>query len=180
MGRGGAGVVIWLIGLSGAGKTTIGRHVFELLKAREPNTVLADGDEIRRIFKHDGHPDAYSVDGRAANAERIAELCAWLDRQRVHVICCCLSIFEQTRRWNRQTYSKYFEVYVSVPFDTLLQRDTKDLYAPAMRGERRNVVGVDIPFVPPASPDMVVDNGPQDVDHRAIAREILERAEMSR
>lgn len=170
-------MVIWLIGLSGAGKTTIGQHLYTLWKAREANTVLVDGDEIRRIFRQDSDPQAYTIEGRRANAERIAELCAWLDRQRIHVVCSVLSLFEETRRWNRASYSRYFEVYVQVPFEVLIARDTRNLYGPALRGEIRNVVGVDIPFPPPEAPDMIVDNGPSGIDHRRMAEEILRRAE---
>ena len=169
-------MVIWLVGLSGAGKTTIGRQVFRQLRKRAPNTVFVDGDEIRRVFKHDGHPDAYSLEGRRVNADRMSELCAWLDRQGIHVVCCCLSIFEETRDWNRENFSDYFEVYVEVPFPKLVEREIKNLYKPALRGEIPNVVGVDIPWVPPARPDMTIDNGVDDPDHALIAGEILRRA----
>ena len=169
-------MVIWLVGLSSAGKTTLGRQVYKLWKKSAPNTVFVDGDEIRRIFKQDQGPEAYSIEGRAANALRIAELCAWLDKQQINVVCAILSIFEDTRRWNRMTYSKYFEVYIAVPLEVLIQRDVKNLYRPAMRGETKNVVGVDIPFVPPEAPDWIFDNSPEGIDPRAVAEEILGRA----
>lgn len=169
-------MVMWLIGLSGAGKTTIGREMCRLWKAKEPNTVLVDGDEIRRIFKHDQNPDAYSIKGRAANAERIAELCLWLDQQGINIVCCILSIFEETRAWNRSNYSKYFEVYVSVPLEILIERDSKGLYRRAKAGEVSNVVGIDIPFSPPQNSDWVFDNSTPGLDPEAAARQILSRA----
>ena len=64
-------MIIWLIGLSGAGKTAIGRHLYELWKEEEPNTVFMDGDEIREIFKHDRGDEPYTIEGRKKNAERI-------------------------------------------------------------------------------------------------------------
>lgn len=170
-------MVIWLVGMSGAGKTTIGRHLYGMMKARNPATVFVDGDEVREVFRHNQGDDPYSLEGRRANAERMAELCAWLDRQGIDVVCCCLSVFEETREWNRRTYSRYFEVYVEVPFEKLLEREVKDLYASALRGERRNVVGVDIPFAAPRRPDLVVDNRRDGIDHAATARDILLRAE---
>ena len=72
-------MVIWIIGLSGAGKSVIGGALFSLLKEEDPATVLVDGDEIRRIFRHDLDENAYSKNGRKKNAERIREICKWLD-----------------------------------------------------------------------------------------------------
>ena len=172
-------MVIWIIGLSGAGKTTLGRAVYDLYKKEAPNTVFVDGDEMRRIFKHDQSAEAYTIEGRRENAQRICELCAWLDRQKVNVVCCILSIFEESRLWNRRTYSKYFEVYISVPLEVLKRRDPKGMYAAALEGNMRHVVGVDIPFVPPGKPDYVVDNSADNVDLNGEAAEILKRAKDS-
>lgn len=169
-------MVIWLIGLAGSGKTTIGREVCRQWKMNAPNTVLVDGDEIRRIFKHDHAPRCYTVEGRRQNAERIAEICAWLDRQDVNVVCCILSIFHDVQRRNTETYSGYFEVFIDAPLETVIERDTKNLYGPALRGEASNVVGVDIEFEPPANPNMVIDNRADSLDAATVARDILARA----
>jgi cytidine diphosphoramidate kinase len=60
--------------------------------------------------------------------------------------------------------------------DILIDRDQKNLYKPALRGETKNVVGVDIPFAPPESPDMIIDNSQTGLDHSSSAREILHKA----
>jgi len=171
-------MVIWLIGLAGSGKTTIGREVYRQWKMTARNTVLVDGDEIRQIFNHDRGPHCYTVEGRRQNAERIAEICAWLDRQEINVVCCILSIFRDIERRNRQIYSRYFEVFIDAPLDTVIRRDIKNLYGPALRGETNNVVGVDIEFKPPVNPDMVIDNRADGLDGSSIARNVLMRAEM--
>lgn len=173
-------MVIWLVGMSGAGKSVIGRALYRQMKAFNPATVLVDGDEIREVFKHDRSDDHYSVEGRRQNAERIRSLCAWLDRQEIDVVCCILSIFEESHAWNRDTYSKYLEVYVSAPMETLVERNPKDLYRRAARGEIANVVGVDIPFTPPANPDLVIVNGPDPVDPDEAAARILAHAHVRR
>ncbi len=170
-------MVIWIVGMSGAGKSVIGRALYRLLKQREQATVLIDGDEIREIFRHDLGDDAYSVEGRRRNAERIREMCAWLDRQDINVVCCILSIFEESHQWNRRNLKNYYEVYVDAPIDVLAERNPKDLYNKARRGEIRNVVGVDIEFIPPANPDLVIDNGVDFVDLDRAAEEILANAE---
>jgi adenylylsulfate kinase len=169
-------VIIWLVGLSGAGKSVIGRALYRQMKERSPATVLVDGDEIREVFRHDQGAEPYSVEGRRRNAERIRELCAWLDRQEIDVVCCILSIFEESHRWNRENYGEYFEVYVSAPMEVLEERNPKDLYRRAARGEERNVVGVDIDYAAPLEPDLVIENGAEPVDPEQAAREILDRA----
>ncbi len=169
-------MVVWLIGLSGAGKTTIGRHLYDLWRRQAPNTVLVDGDEVRAIFGDDRNPGDYTVEGRRRNNRRMAEICAWLDRQGINVICCTLSNFPERSIWNRETYSEYFEVYVTAPMEVLKVRDTKGLYTRALSGEMDSVVGIDIPFTPPECPDLTVNTG-NGLDPLTIAAEILKRTE---
>ncbi|SIT68346.1 adenylylsulfate kinase [Ectothiorhodosinus mongolicus] len=164
-------MIVWVIGLSGSGKSTVGRVVYEKWKLVDPATVLIDGDEIREIFKHDRGADAYTVEGRRVNADRISQLCAWLDRQQINAVCCILSIFGDGQDWNRKTYSKYLEVYLEAPEDELVER--RHLYREARQGRLTNVVGVDIPFTPPHAPDMSFDSGTQGPGVEAIAERIL-------
>lgn len=168
-------MVIWLIGLSGAGKTTIGKCVYKEWKNREPNTVLVDGDEIREIFSQDNSGSDYSIEGRRKNAERIKQLCAWLDRQGINVVCNILLLFGDVSDWNRENLSGYLEVYVSTPLDVVKARDSKGLYSAAEKGEMKNVVGVDIPFSTPASPDITIDNSDSRIRHDDMAVRILSR-----
>ena len=168
-------MVIWLTGLSGSGKTTIGRHLFKLWKAEAPNTVMVDGDDIRHFLRARGEIH-YTLEARREIAERIANICAWLDGQDSNVLCCTMSLFDELHKRNRQTLSDYFEVFISVPMDVIERRDIKNLYGPARRGEMRNVIGVDIPFTPPAAPDMVVDNSRDGADLAAIAADIVKKA----
>lgn len=164
-------MVIWLIGMSGSGKTTLGREIARQLRTLAPNTVLLDGDELREVFAHDRGDAPYSIEGRRLNAERLTALCAMLDRQGVHVVCCVLSIFPDMREENRRRFSSYFEVFMDAPLAVLQARDVKGLYAAAGRGEVRNVVGVDIPFPRPVAADMVIDSsGNPDGLERVAAR----------
>ena len=165
-------MVIWLIGLAGAGKTTIGREVFALLKERKANVVFIDGDDFRAIMGDDlGH----TIAAREINAGRISRLCKHLDSQGIDVVCSVLSIFHQWQRWNRKNFSRYFEVYIRVPFETVVARDPKGLYRRALAGEMKNVVGVDIEFPPPEFPDLIIDNDGRVESLTEIAGSIVDK-----
>lgn len=148
-------MVIWLIGLAGSGKTTIGAALYKRLKLDCNNLVFIDGDMIRAIM---GDDLGYDIESRRRNAKRIRNLCKELEKQSVNVICAILSIFPEDRKWNRQNYNEYFEIYLNVDMDTLIRRDQKQLYSRAIAGSEKNVVGIDIPFPKPESPDLVIDN----------------------
>jgi adenylylsulfate kinase len=171
-------MVIWLTGLSASGKTTIGRRMVALWRETAPGTVLVDGDEVRRLMDAGagGDEDAYSLPARRMVAGRIAALCGWLDGQGINVVCCTISLFGDLHALNRARFSRYFEVFIDVPIEIAEKRDPNGLYAAARRGERRNVIGIDLPFAPPAAPDLVIDNSADCADPGVLARDILNRA----
>lgn len=146
-------MVIWLIGLSGAGKSTIGKLVTDRLRQEHKNLVYLDGDDLREVW---GDSPGHTVEGRAVNAQRISHLCRLLDSQGIHVVTAILSIFPEWQAWNRETFSRYFEIFLDVPMEVVEERDAKGLYKAARDGDMQNVVGVDIPFPAPSNPDLVL------------------------
>jgi adenylylsulfate kinase len=169
-------MIIWMIGMSGSGKTTLGRVVARQWRETATNVVLLDGDEMREIFRNDRGDQAYSLDGRRENAERIVALCDMLDRQNINVVCCILSIFADMRAENRTRFSRYFEVFMDAPLEVLRHRDVKGLYSAYDRGKTSNVVGIDIPFQPPVSADMVIDSSGDDPELQNLASAVLTEA----
>jgi len=148
-------MVVWIIGLSGAGKTTLAKEVITKVHNLKNNVVLIDGDMIREAFGNDlGH----SLEDRRRNADRICKLCKFLDDQGIHVVCAILSLFPESRSWNRQNISNYYEVYIEAPIDQLQKRDYKGLYRKYNKGEIKDIAGMDIEFIPPNSPDLIIKN----------------------
>ena len=155
-------MVVWIIGLSGAGKTTIGRGIYSHIKKRYPNTIFLDGDEIRKIFQSDKGSCNYTIEGRKINAQRIVSLCKMLDLQGIHVVCSTLCIFPEMLEQNRNLFGEYVEIYVDAPIEILQQRDEKGLYKAASLGKEQNVVGIDIKFPVPNNPDLILDTSNPD------------------
>ena len=146
--------VYWLTGLSGAGKTTIGRLWYERLKASGEPVVFLDGDELREAI---GDDLGYTEADRRKSAMRNARLCALLGRQGLNVVCCTISMFDAVREWNRANIPGYFEVYVKASMDTLRRRDQKGLYSI----QKQNVAGVDFQVEEPKAPDLILENDGQ-------------------
>lgn len=163
-------MVIWLIGLSSAGKTTVAQALVQQLRKARPNVVLIDGDIMRDIW---GDAPGHDVGGRWINAQRVCRLCRELDRQQIHVVTAILSIFPESQRWNRDNYSSYYEVFLDVPMSILRARDAKGLYAAAEKGALKNVVGIDIEFPRPPNPDLVLGMPEITASPDALARSIL-------
>ena len=148
-------MVIWLIGLSGSGKTTLAQRIVSEANRQKNNTVLIDGDVIREIF---GNDLGYSMSDRLANAQRICQLGKFLDEQGVNVVCAILSIFPETREWNRNNVKEYYEVFIDAPIEDLVERDSKGIYKKYIQGDVSNVVGMDLDFPVPSQADLVINN----------------------
>ena len=148
-------MVVWMIGLSRAGKTTLSKLLYEKLKPQVSNLVLIDGDVIRDLF---GNDVDHSVEGRERNAARLSHLTKFLADQNIHVIAAVLSIFPDWQKWNRENIKNYNEIYLKASIEALEKRDINNLYTQAKKGKIKNVVGIDIPFPEPQNPDLIIEN----------------------
>ena len=148
-------MVIWIIGLSGCGKTTLAEEVVRLARESCHPTVLLDGDKIRELFQDDLD---HSLEGRKVNADRICRLSQFLEQQGINVVCAILSIFPESRDWCRENLINYYEVFIDNPINDLIQRDSKGLYRQFYEGKIRNVAGLDLEFIRPEMPDLLIKN----------------------
>ena len=150
-----AGRVFWITGLSGAGKTTLGRELWQRLRAAGRAAIFLDGDMLREVIAEDlGH----NLTSRRKSAMRNARLCRMLASQGGDVVCPTISMFHEVQRWNRENIPNYREIYLRVPMHELQRRDAKGIYAAARRGDLRDVVGLDMAAELPEAPDLIVDN----------------------
>lgn len=149
------GVLFWITGLSGSGKTTIAAELHKILKSKKHNVVFLDGDSLRDVFSSEG---LYAPQDRLKLGLQYCRLCKLLTEQDFDVICATISLFKECHQWNRRHIPAYQEVYLRVPMDVLIKRDSKNIYSRAFKKELKHVMGVDIPFQEPERPDLVIDN----------------------
>ncbi len=148
--------VVWLTGLSGAGKSTIANELEQRLHARRAHTFLLDGDNVRHGLSHDlGFTEA----DRIENIRRVGEVSRLMVDAGLIVLVSFISPFRAEREIARRLvgHERFVEVYVDAPLAVAEARDPKGLYAKARRGQLPNFTGVDSPYEPPIQPDLHID-----------------------
>ena len=146
------GLTIWLTGLSGSGKTTIGNAVAADLLARGLRVEVIDGDVIRNHLCKDL---GFSQHDRNENIRRIAFIARLLTRNGIIVLVAAISPYREAREEARRTIGDFLEVYVDAPLSVCELRDPKQLYSKARSGEIRGFTGIDDPYEPPLYPEVV-------------------------
>jgi bifunctional enzyme CysN/CysC len=148
--------VLWLTGLSGAGKSTIANVVERNLHALGRHTYLLDGDNVRKGLNKDL---GFSAADRVENIRRVAEVARLMADAGLIVITSFISPFTSERRMARELLDadEFIEVFVDAPLAVAEARDPKHLYARARRGEIKNFTGIDSPYELPEAPELHID-----------------------
>jgi adenylylsulfate kinase len=155
------GFVLWLTGLSGAGKSTIAAKLAPSLAERGHRVELLDGDEVRtNLCQGLG----FSRADRDTNIARIGYVAGKLANHGVVVLVAAISPYRQARDRVRAQVDTFVEVHVAAPVAVCARRDVKGLYAKAMAGEIRNFTGVSDPYEPPLRPEIVLHTERQSAD----------------
>lgn len=138
------GIVLWMFGLSGSGKSTIARALENDLYSRGIHTKLLDGDNLRSGVNNNL---TFSLEDRVENIRRSAEVSKLFMENGDVVICSLVSPTREIRKQAQEIIGEGFrEVYVNAPFDVCAERDVKGLYKKALAGEIKNFTGLDSPF----------------------------------
>jgi adenylyl-sulfate kinase len=145
--------VLWLTGLSGAGKTTIAQAVLKRLLEQGRAAVVLDGDDLRRGLCSDL---GFSAADRAENLRRTAEVARLMADAGLIVIVALISPFRADRDKARAMFKpgEFFEVFIDTALDVAEACDPKGLYKRARLGLLPGFTGIDAPYEPPPRPEL--------------------------
>ena len=163
--------ILWFTGLPASGKSSIARLVETRLHASGCHTYMLDGDNIRHGLTRDlGFTDA----DRVENIRRIGEVAKLFIDAGLIVLCAFISPFQAERQVVRELVGEgeFIEIFVDTPLAECERRDPKGLYAKARSGAIRNFTGIDSPYEPPKTPELVlrtVEEGAEQLADRVVA-----------
>lgn len=147
--------VVWMTGLSGAGKSTIANLVEKKLHSLGKHTYTLDGDNVRHGLNRDlGFTDAERVE----NIRRIAEVAKLMTDAGLIVLVSFISPFAAERRMAREKFEdgEFIEVFIDAPLETVEARDPKGLYKKARQGELKNFTGISSPYERPEHAEITI------------------------
>jgi len=148
------GIVLWFVGLSGSGKSTIAKALERELHQAGKLTMLLDGDNLRTGINNNL---GFSEADRKENIRRAAEVAKLFASNGIITICSLISPTEEIRHMAKEIVGNdYFEVFINCPLEICEQRDVKGLYQKARKGEIKNFTGIDSPFEHPTHPSIEV------------------------
>jgi len=172
------GAVIWLTGLSGAGKSTVAQALERELFQRAMHTYVLDGDNIRHGLNSNL---GFSPDDRVENIRRVSEVAKLMADAGTVVITAFISPYRMDRSRAREIAlegnAEFIEVFVDAPLEVCEARDPKNLYKKARAGQIREFTGIDAPYEAPEDPEIVVRTDRQSVDESVatILEQLLPR-----
>ncbi|GJD50284.1 Adenylyl-sulfate kinase [Methylobacterium crusticola] len=149
-------VILWLTGLSGAGKSTIADRIEERLWQAGYHTTLLDGDNLRGGLTRDlGFSDA----DRVENMRRVGETAKLMLEAGLIVICSFISPFRKERMLARALVDEgeFLEIFIDTPLAECMRRDPKGLYARAKAGLIPHFTGITSPYEAPVAPEIRLD-----------------------
>lgn len=172
------GAVIWLTGLSGAGKSTIAQALERELFQRAMHTYVLDGDNIRHGLNSNL---GFAPDDRVENIRRVSEVAKLMADAGTVVITAFISPYRMDRSRAREialeSNAEFIEVFVDAPLAVCEARDPKNLYKKARAGQIREFTGIDAPYEAPEDPEIVIHTDRQNVDESVatILEQLLPR-----
>ena len=144
------GILFWITGLSGSGKTAIAEKIKSNILNKYGPTVAVSGNELRKIFNY----NKFSRKHRLAYALSYSKFCKCITDNKINIILSTVSMFHKVRKWNRTNISNYVEIYIQSDINKIIKQKNKFFY----KRNYKNIVGKDIKPEFPKSPHIIIEN----------------------
>lgn len=145
------GILFWVTGLSGSGKTTISKKIKkDIIKYYGP-TLIISGDDIRKIFKF----NKYTLHERQILVKKFCLFAKFITDQKINLIFAVVGMMDSPRIWNKKNINNYLEIYIKANIKSIIKANKKKIYHKKNSGD---IVGIDIRPQLPKKPDIIINN----------------------
>ena len=145
------GILFWITGLSGSGKTTFGKAIHKDIQKLYGPTLMISGDNIRKIFYLKGH----TKEDRLKILKSYCRFAKFITNQNINLIFAVVGMFNEPRKWNRKNISNYIEIYIKSNLKEIIKLKKKRIYH---KKNIQDIVGVDIKPEFPKKPNITIVN----------------------
>ena len=144
------GIVFWITGISGSGKSLLSKNVYLFIKKKFGKTIVLSGDNLRRIFKL----NKYDKESRLQNGKKFSKLLNLISKNNVNIVFSVVGLFHELQNYNRKNIKNYIEILIDADFKKTELRRQKYFY----KRNTINVWGRDIKPELPKNPHIAIKN----------------------
>ena len=144
------GILFWITGLSGSGKTAIAEKIKKNISNRYGSTLTISGDDLRKLLNY----KSFSRKDRLTYALYYGRLCKYITDKNINVIFSTVSLFNKVQKWNKSNISNYIEIYIKTDIHEVMEKKQKFFY----KGNHKNIVGKNLKAEFPKTPNIIIEN----------------------
>jgi len=144
------GILFWITGLSGAGKTSLAKRVSKKIKSKYGPTISISGNEFRKIFDL----NKFTKKEREKNYIKYLRFAKFVTDQNINIIFDLIGLYHKARLWNRKNIENYVEIYIKTDIQKIIKFNKKKIY----KNDKKNIIGLSIKAEYPKNPNIIIEN----------------------
>jgi adenylylsulfate kinase-like enzyme len=146
------GILFWVTGLSGSGKTAIAKKIKTQISKLYGPTIIVSGDDLRRIF----NLNKYDYLSRLNYSRKFCKFAKFITNQKINLIFAIVGMMNEPRKWNRKNIDNYLEIYIKSNIKKIISQKKKKIYF--ISKTKKNIVGINIKPELPKNYDILIQN----------------------